>query len=80
MRKCVFRHMRTAKAQVWANAQTDQGIRCPLTELLDTTECINGEQSPGWYFAHAPDDLNLRMRIIEGTWHGLYVSTKWRPV
>ena len=30
-----------------ASAQTDQGLRCPLTESLDTTECINGEQIPG---------------------------------
>ena len=32
---------------------------CSLTESLDTTECINREQSPGWYFVHAQDDLNL---------------------
>ena len=24
-------------------------------------ECVNGEQSPGWYFAHEQDDLNLRI-------------------
>ena len=24
-------------------AQSDQGFRCPLTELLDTIECMNGE-------------------------------------
>ena len=27
-----------------APAQTDQGLHCPLTEWLDTTECTNGEQ------------------------------------
>ena len=24
----------------------DQGLRCPLTESLDTIECINEEQMP----------------------------------
>ena len=24
----------------------NQGLHCPLTELLDTIECINGEQRP----------------------------------
>ena len=36
-----------------ANAQTDHGLRCPLTEVADTIECINGEQMPGHDFAHA---------------------------
>ena len=42
----------------YASAQSDQGIPCPLTESLDTIECINGEQRPGWDLAHAPDDVN----------------------
>ena len=29
------------------DAQSDQGLRCPLTKSLDTRECINGEQMPG---------------------------------
>ena len=37
----------------------DQGLPCPLTESLDITECMNGEQRPGRYFADAQDDLNL---------------------
>ena len=41
------------------STQSDQGLHCPLTESLDTTECMNREQSPRWYFAHAQDDLNL---------------------
>ena len=42
-------------------------LHCPHTESLDTTECMNGEQRPGWYFAHAQDNLNLRMlRMFEG--------------
>ena len=32
-------------------------LHCPLTESFDTTDCMNGEQRPGWYFAHAHDDL-----------------------
>ena len=45
----------------------NQGLHYPLTESLDTTECINGEQRPGWYFAHVQDDLNVGiLRIFEG--------------
>ena len=29
------------------SAQSDQGLRCPLTELFDTIECIHGMQIPG---------------------------------
>ena len=50
------------------SAQSDQGLHCPLTESLNTTKCMNGKQRPGWYFAHAQDDLNLRiLRMFEGT-------------
>ena len=38
---------------------SDQGLHCPLTELLSAKECMNGEQIPGFYFLHAHDDLNL---------------------
>ena len=51
-----------------ASAQSDQGLHCPLTESLDTAECMNGKQRPGWYFAHAQDDQNLRIyRMFGGT-------------
>ena len=36
-------------------AHADLGLRCPQTELLDTIECINGEQRLGSDFAHAWD-------------------------
>ena len=50
-----------------ASAQSDQGLPCSVTESLYTREYINGEQRPGWYFAHAPDDLYLRIfRKFEG--------------
>ena len=32
-----------------ASAQSDQVLHCPLTELFKTTECINGEQRPGFW-------------------------------
>ena len=44
-----------------ASAQSDQDLHCPLTESLDTTKYMNGEQKPGWYFAHAQVDQNLRI-------------------
>ena len=45
-----------------AFSQSDRGIHCPLTELLDTTECVNGNQKHGY------DTLRVRrilwMRIL----------------
>ena len=35
-----------------------KSLHCPLTESLDTIECINGEQRPGSDFKHALADLN----------------------
>ena len=55
-------HVRTVKAQIRLhNAQSDLGLHCLLTESLDTTEYINGEQRPRWYLANAQDDLNLHI-------------------
>ena len=46
-----------------ASAQSDQGLHYLLTESADTTECM---QRPGGYFAHAQDDLNLRiLRVFD---------------
>ena len=44
-----------------ADAQSDQSLHCPLTESLDTMDCINLEQRPGWDLAHAQDDVNLHI-------------------
>ena len=68
--KCVFGHMRIVKS-----VQSDQGLHCLLTESLDTTECMNGEQRPGCYFVLTQDDLNLHILcMIEGTFSlGPYV-------
>ena len=50
------------------DAQSDQCLHCLLTESLDATECMNGEQSPGPFFGHAQDDLNLRiLHVFKGT-------------
>ena len=67
MRKSVFVHMLTAKAQLSMRiCEVWSGLRCPL--ILDTTECTNEEQRLRWFFAHAHDDLNLHLwRMLEGT-------------
>ena len=41
-----------------ASAQSDQGLRCPQTESLDTIGGINGEPMPGRDFAHVQDNVN----------------------
>ena len=41
----IYEQRRSISARV--SAQSDQGIRCPLTESLDTIKCINGEQMSG---------------------------------
>ena len=65
---CLFGQSRPRSA--CTSTQSDQGLHCLLTESLDTTECMNGEQRPGWYFAHVQDDLNLHiLRMFEGTFH-----------
>ena len=41
-------NMRNSEApSVSASAQSDQGLQCPLTDSMTTTECIKGEQRPG---------------------------------
>ena len=39
----------------------------PLRESLDTTECINGEQRPGWDFVLQVDVNPHIMHMLEGT-------------
>ena len=51
-----------------ASAQSDQDLCCPLTDSLDTTECIPGEEMPWWDFAHVQDDVYPHiLRMLEGT-------------
>ena len=55
-----------------ADAQSDQGLHCPITELLDTKECINREKSPDKTFHDAQDDTNLRsLYMFEGNFFSL---------
>ena len=63
MRKSVFGHKRQQMPRsVCTSAQSDQGLHCPLTESLDTTECINGD------LGHVQDDVNLHILCMpEGT-------------
>ena len=56
-----------------ASAQSDQGLRCPLTEILDITEWMKGEQMPRWYFSHEQVDLNVQFAHVWRhvfAWHG----------
>ena len=45
---------RHRSACTWS--QSDQGLLCPLTESLDTEQCISGEQMPRWDLVHAWDE------------------------
>ena len=38
---------RYVKTRLWANKQSNQDLYCLLTELLDKTKYIDGEQRPG---------------------------------
>ena len=43
-------------------------VHFPLTESLNTSDCMIREQKVGRYLAHAQDDLNqLSLRMFEGT-------------
>ena len=51
-----------------ASTQSEQGLRCPQTDSLDTIECISREQIPGWRFEYMQDYVNMHtLRIFEGT-------------
>ena len=52
-----------------AYAQSDQGPRCPQTELVDTTKCIyENRAKANDTFVHACNDVNPHiLRIVEGT-------------
>ena len=71
MRTRVFGHMRTAKAPIRlrANARAVRS-RHSLSANRRIGYCkmhMNGEQRPGWYIAHAQNDLKLlNLRIFEG--------------
>ena len=56
--------MRTSEAQL--NLIRAFTVRLHKYGILDSTKCMNGEQRLGLYFAHAQDDLNMRI-LLEGT-------------
>ena len=62
---------RLEKRWFWALAnsegpdKTDQGLRCPLTELCITAECIKWKQIFGWGYSDEWEDLNVC--ILEDT-------------
>ena len=64
-----------------AVAQSDEDLHCPLKESMDTTEYMNAEQRPGWYFAHAQDDLNAHFALVRRhvfAWRGPFIArTNW---
>ena len=61
MLKRVFGHMQTAKAQIRLRGC----LHCPLTESFATTEYMNGQQNPLWYFMY---DLKLQiLHMFEGS-------------
>ena len=50
------------------HGRTAKGLHCPLTESLNSTECMNRVQRPGWYFTQLQDVLCLRiLHMFEGT-------------
>ena len=82
MLKRVFGHWRTAKADSKDPEQPthpwfDLNRHCPPNDSLDTTECMNGEQRLGWYFAHARDELNLRMFEDTFSLDATYITIWW---
>ena len=66
-----------------AFAQSDQGLRSPLTESLDTIECISGEQMPGSDFAHAWNESEsehfAHARRHISAWRGPITSFETKP-
>ena len=46
-----------------ASTHSDQGLQCPLTELLNTTEFF-GLRTKDWMIAHAQDDVNLQFTHV----------------
>ena len=69
LRKRVFLYMLTAKAlislrirAVWPEPSLS------ANRSIGHYRMFNGEQMPGWDFAHVPDDVNLHiLRMLEST-------------
>ena len=69
--------IRLRKCAVWS------GPSLSTNRTIWFIECFNGVQMPGWYLAHARDNLNLHiLHIFEGTFlldavHSVFVPI-WR--
>ena len=68
MPKRVSRHMRTAKALLSLRICADwSGPSLSAHKITGYYRIMNGEQRPGWYFAHAQNNLNMRiLHMLEG--------------
>ena len=52
--------------RAYADSEDPDQPALSVIKLMDTLGCMNGEQRPGWYFAHAKNDVNpCIMRIFE---------------
>ena len=65
MRKRVFGHTGTAKAQINLRIRAVwSGPSLSANRIIE--EWFTGEQMPGWYFAHVQDDVNQHSLFISG--------------
>ena len=63
-----------------ASAQSDQGLRCPLTKSLNFIECINREQYPDETSRMRELNLNAHLAHAQGTFlpcGAPYCPLKW---
>ena len=69
IQKRVFGHLRTANAQISQRARAVwSGPSLPAGRITGDYRMYKWRARPGWYFAHAQDDLNLDIsRMYEGS-------------
>ena len=70
MRKRVFGHMHTEKAQISLRIRAVwSGPLLSTNKSIGYYRIYEWRAKPGWYFVHVQDDLNPRIfRMFEGTW------------
>ena len=61
MQERVLGHERSEDPDHLVHPCSDQGMQWPLTEWLDTTECMNGQKRPRWYSEKVQNDLNAHI-------------------
>ena len=52
----VYGHMQTVKAKNSLHTQSLMRSFTVCQQILDTIECIKGEQMPGWDFVHVKEE------------------------